>query len=217
MTPERYRKIRAVLDRRQPDLTVITDGVHKEHNIAAIVRTCDAVGIQTIHASLPDNRAHAPAEAAMGSQKWVDVIQHEDALDAMAQLQKHGHQILAAHYSDASVPYREIDYTRPTALLLGTEKYGVSAAAADQADAHIHIPMMGMVESFNVSVATAIILAEACEQRRRAGFYDQPRLPPERYHELLVRWGHPRVAKMCEEQGLPWPELDEEGRIQSEP
>lgn len=216
MTPERYRKIRAVLDRRQPDLTVVTDGVHKEHNIAAIVRTCDAVGIQTIHASLPDNRAHAPAEAAMGSQKWVDVIQHDSALDAMAGLQGRGFQVLAAHYSDQALPCREIDYTRPTALMLGTEKYGVSEAAAAQADAHVYIPMMGMVESFNVSVATAIILAEACEQRRRAGLYDRPRLDPEHYHELLIRWGYPRVAQRCREQGLPWPDIDEEGRLQSE-
>lgn len=215
MTPERYRKIRAVLDRRQPDLTVVTDGVHKEHNIAAIVRTCDAVGIQTIHASLPDNRAHAPAESAMGSQKWVDVVQHDSALEAMASLQQRGFQVLAAHLSDRAVAYRDIDYTRPTALMLGTEKFGVSEQAAERADEHVYIPMMGMVESFNVSVATAIILAEACEQRRRGGFYDQPRLPPEQYRELLMRWGYPRVVQRCEEEGLPWPQLDDEGRIQS--
>lgn len=213
MTPERYRKIRATLDRRQPDLTVVTDGVHKEHNIAAIVRTCDAVGIQTVHASLPDNNARAPARSAMGSQKWVDIIQHDSALAAMKELQADGYQVLAAHFSDRAVPYREMDYTRPTALLLGTEKFGVSPAAAEAADGHVVIPMMGMVASFNVSVATAIILAEACEQRRRAGLYDRPRLSAEKYHELLVRWGHPRVAAHCERNGLPWPALDEEGRI----
>lgn len=217
MTPERYRKVRAVLDRRQPDLTVITDGVHKEHNIAAIVRTCDAVGIQTIHASLPDNLAHAPAEAAMGSQKWVDVVQHDQGMDAIATLQGRGFQVLAAQYSDRAVPYRDIDYTRPTALMLGTEKFGVSEEAAGQADAHVYIPMMGMVESFNVSVATAIILAEACEQRRRAGLYDRARLDAAQYHELLIRWGYPRVAQRCDEEGLPWPEIDEEGGLQSEP
>jgi tRNA (guanosine-2'-O-)-methyltransferase len=217
MTPERYRKIRAVLDRRQPDLTVVTDGVHKEHNIAAIVRTCDAVGIQTIHASLPDNLAHAPAEAAMGSQKWVDVVEHDQGTDAMASLQQRGFQVLAAHYSEQALSYRDIDYTRPTALMLGTEKFGVSQEAAEQANAHVYIPMMGMVESFNVSVATAIILAEACEQRRQAGLYDCVRLDPARYHELLIRWGYPRVAQRCDEEGLPWPQLDEEGRLQSEP
>jgi tRNA (guanosine-2'-O-)-methyltransferase len=213
MTPERYQKLCATLDRRQPDLTVITDGVHKPHNIAAIVRTCDAVGIQQVYASLPDNAARASAKSAMGSQKWVDVVQRDSALEAMTTLQSEGYQVLAAHFSDRAVPYREVDFTRPTALLLGTEKFGVSPAAADAADEHVIIPMMGMVASFNVSVATAIILAEACEQRRRAGLYDKPRLKQERYRELLMRWGHPRVVALCEERGLPWPELDDEGQI----
>lgn len=213
MTPERYRKIRATLDRRQPDLTVITDGVHKAHNIAAIVRTCDAVGIQTVHASLPENNARAPAKSAMGSQKWVDIVQRDSAIETIRDLQGQGYQVLAAHFSERAVPYREVDYTRPTALLLGTEKYGVSPGAAAAADADVIIPMMGMVASFNVSVATAIILAEACEQRRQAGLYDEPRLSPEKYRELLMRWGHPKVVDYCERHSLPWPELDEEGQI----
>ncbi len=75
------------------------------------------------------------------------------------------------------------------------------------------IPMMGMVESFNVSVAAAIILAEACEQRRAKGFYDQPRIDPQRYHELLFRWGHEKIARLCDAQGVPYPELDEEGQV----
>lgn len=216
MTPERYRKLRATLDRRQPDLTVITDGVHKPHNIAAIVRTCDAVGIQRVFASLPRNAARASAKSAMGSQKWVDVEQRDSALEAMTELQGQGYQVLAAHFSDRAVPYREVDFTRPTALLLGTEKFGVSEAASDAADGHVIIPMMGMVASFNVSVAAAIILSEACDQRRRAGMYDQPRLPEERYRDLLFRWGHPRVAALCEEKGIPFPEMDEDGQLLDE-
>ena len=122
-------------------------------------------------------------------------------------------QGLAAHLSDTAVPYREVDYTRPTALLLGTEKFGVSDEAAAAVDQHVVIPMMGMVESFNVSVAAAIILAEACEQRRAKGYYDQPRIDPARYKELLFRWGHQKIARLCDAEGVPYPALDDEGQV----
>ncbi|MDX1803238.1 MAG: tRNA (guanosine(18)-2'-O)-methyltransferase TrmH [Alcanivorax sp.] len=213
MTPERYRRIRETLDRRQPDLTVIMDGVHKPHNIAAIVRTCDAVGILDVYSVLPGNRARAAAGTAMGSQRWVQAHKYDDGVSAIRDLQAEGVQVLAAHLSDDAIPYRQVDYTKPTALLLGTEKFGVGEASAAAVDQNVIIPMMGMVESFNVSVAAAIILAEACEQRRAAGFYDRPRLDPERYHDLLFRWGHPRIARFCEQKGVPFPALDEEGQI----
>ena len=213
MTPERYRRICDTLDRRQPDLTVIMDGVHKPHNIAAIVRTCDAVGILDVHAILPNNRARMAAGTAMGSQHWVRVHKRAESPGVIRELQGQGVQVLAAHLSDTAIPYREVDFTRPTALLLGTEKFGVSDEAAAAVDQHVIIPMMGMVESFNVSVAAAIILAEACEQRRAKGFYDQPRIDPQRYHELLFRWGHERLARLCDERGIPYPELDEEGQV----
>lgn len=213
MTPERYRRLRATLDRRQPDLSVIMDGVHKPHNIAAIVRTCDAVGITDVHAVLPENRARTPAGTAMGSQRWVRIHQRASGLAAIEAARARGMQVLAAHLSETARPYREIDFTRPTALLLGTEKFGVSAEAAAAVDGHVIIPMMGMVESFNVSVAAAIILSEACEQRRAAGFYDRPRLDDERYAELLFRWAHPRIAAHCERFGVPFPALDEDGDI----
>ena len=213
MTPERYRHICDTLDRRQPDLTVIMDGVHKPHNIAAIVRTCDAVGILDVHAILPNNRARMAAGTAMGSQRWVQVHKRDERSSVIRELQGQGVQVLAAHLSDTAVPYREVDYTRPTALLLGTEKFGVSDEAAAAVDQHVVIPMMGMVESFNVSVAAAIILAEACEQRRAKGYYDQPRIDPARYQELLFRWGHQKIARLCDAEGVPYPALDDEGQV----
>lgn len=213
MTPERYRRLRASLDRRQPDLTVIMDGVHKPHNIAAIVRTCDAVGISDVHAILPRHRSRARWNTAMGAQHWVRLHEHRSGVETVAALQGQGMQVLAAHFSEQAVPYREIDFTRPTALLLGTEKYGVSAESVAAADRHVVIPMMGMVASFNVSVAAAIMLAEACEQRRRAGLYDSARLDPEVYRQTLFRWAHPRLAGHCERYGVAYPALDEAGEI----
>ena len=84
MTPERHRRLCAALDRRQPDLSVILEGVHKPHNINAIVRTCDAVGVLDVHAVLPENRARASASSAMGSQRWVYVHEHDSGPEAVA-------------------------------------------------------------------------------------------------------------------------------------
>lgn len=213
MTPERYRRLRAVLDRRQPDLAVILDGVHKPHNIAAIARTCDAVGVLDLHTVLPNNRARPRALNAMGSQRWVSVHRHDTGPDAVRHLRGQGMQVLAAHFSAQAVCYREVDFTRPTALLLGTEKFGVTQASSTCVDQHITIPMMGMVSSFNVSVAAAIILAEACEQRRRAGLYQRPARALVDYDQVLFRWAHPRIAAHCQRFGVTFPALDPGGHI----
>ena len=213
MTPERHRRLCAALDRRQPDLSVILEGVHKPHNINAIVRTCDAVGVLDVHAVLPENRARASASSAMGSQRWVYVHEHDSGPDAVAAARAQGQQVLAAHFSDTAVPYREVDFTRPTAVLFGTEKFGITERTVAAVDQHVIIPMMGMVSSFNVSVAAAIILSEACEQRRAAGLYQQRRLSEARYQHAFFRWAHPRLAAYCERYGVPSPALDDEGRI----
>ncbi|WP_101674894.1 TrmH family RNA methyltransferase [Alloalcanivorax mobilis] len=246
MTPQRYQRLRATLERRQPDLAVILEGVHKPHNIAAILRTCDAVGVLDVHAVLPDNRARpaarramenpepespvaespitespiadspiaeSPIESSMGSQRWSNLHYHDTGPCAVKATQAQGMQVLAAHFGDQAVPYREIDFTRPTALLLGTEKFGVTEAAARGVDQHVMIPMMGMVSSFNVSVAAAIILSEACEQRRRAGLYQRPAWPVKDSRQVLFRWAHPRLARHCERFGVAYPALNEHGEI----
>ncbi len=201
MTPERLAKMRAVLDRRQPDLTVLMERVHKPHNFSAILRSCDAVGVLEAHA-IPAKHGLPDLEGAEGlslkgktyndtsgsAAKWVGLNIHEDTATAIVHLKAKGFRVLAAHFSERAVDYREADYTRPTCILLGTEKWGVSAEAAELADGHIQIPMMGMVQSLNVSVAAAVILFEAQRQRLQAGFYSQPRLSPERYAEVLEHW-----------------------------
>lgn len=213
MTPERYQRLRAVLDRRQPDLTLITDNVHKGRNLSAIVRTADAAGIAEMHAVLDDKDYKAFRGTAMGSHSWVEVTRHRDISALITGLQAEGYQVLATHLDATSVDYREPDYTRPTALLLGAEKRGVSAEACALADAHITIPMMGMVQSYNVSVAAGIILSEAQYQRQRAGMYARPRLDDETYQRLLFEWAHPEIRDFCRARQLPYPALREDGEI----
>ena len=213
LTPERIARLRQVLDRRQPDLTVVTDFVHKQRNLSAIVRNCDAVGIMRLHAVLGEADYRAFRGTAMGSHRWVEVQHHRDLTMALDALRRDGFQLVAAHLSDQAVDFRDIDYTRPTALLLGAEKRGLSREAQVCADTAIVVPMVGMVGSLNVSVASGIILAEAQRQRRSAGMYDRVRLDRATYQRLFFEWGHPQVRDFCEQRGLAYPPLDEEGEI----
>lgn len=176
MTPERIARLREVLDRRQPDLTVVTEFVHKQRNTSAIVRNADAVGIMAIHAVVDKSEYKAFRGTAMGSHRWVKVWRHESLDEALATVREQGMQVVAAHPSVDSRSYLEVDYTRPTALMMGAEKQGISESGVAQADICITVPMMGMVESFNVSVASGIILAEAQRQRQAAGLYNHCRI-----------------------------------------
>ena len=217
MTPERFAKLKQVLARRQPDLTVVTDNVHKSHNISAIIRTCDAVGVHRIHAVSPGGEFRRHHMVSGGSKKWVHVDFHPDCAALVRDLRDQGFQCLAAHQDTDSIDYRQVDYTRPTALVLGAELEGMSAPAMSAADQSIAIPMEGMVGSLNVSVAAAVILYEAQRQRREAGLYNQPRLPSETLAAELFEWAHPDVAARCRQRGLAYPELTPNGDLSSNP
>ncbi len=213
MTPERFATIKRVLDQRQPDLTVITDEVHKGRNLSAIMRNCDAVGIDMMHCVIPQKGFRNFRGTDLGTHKWVDADVYDCVSQPVGRLQKQGFQVVAAHLSETSIDYCEIDYTKPTALLLGTEKEGVSEQALSAADHHVVIPMMGMVESFNVSVACAVILVEAQRQRLEAGLYNYSRMDPDLYKTRLFRWCQPIVTEFCDERGLAYPAIDEDGEI----
>ncbi len=217
MTPERIARLRQVLDRRQPDLSVITDFVHKQRNTSAIVRICDGVGIMQMHAVVSEEGYRAFRGTAVGSHNWVDVVRHRSLEDAVSAVQSTSMQILAAHPAENALDYRQADYTRPTCLLLGTERAGLSEEALAAADRCIVVPMMGMVASYNVSVAAGIILAEAQQQREAAGLYDNRRIDDATYQRLFFEWGHPQVRDFCRRRGLDYPALDEEGEIVDAP
>lgn len=213
MTPERFAKLKAVLDRRQPDLTVLAEDVHKSHNISAVLRTCDAVGVAELHAVSPGGEFARHRMISGGSRKWVRTRTYRDIGAAVDHLHSSGFQVVAADFSETSVDYRCWDFTRPTALLLGAELAGVSPRAAALADARVFVPMRGLVESLNVSVAAAVILYEAARQREAAGLYDRCRLDADSYRELLFEWCYPAAARVCRAKGLPYPALDAEGFI----
>ncbi|BFM07007.1 tRNA (guanosine(18)-2'-O)-methyltransferase TrmH [Halioxenophilus aromaticivorans] len=209
MTPERYQRLLQTLRLRQPDLTVITDEVHKGRNLSAIVRTCDAVGIDTVHTVVPQGGYRGFRGTASGSHKWVEVETYADIHQPVEQLRQRGFQIVATAISPKCKNYLDIDYTKSTALMLGSEKRGVSEQGLSVADEHISVPMIGMVESLNVSVAAAIILQEAFRQRQEAGLYGTNRLSAEIQTLRFFRWAHPKVAEYCDQKGLPYPAIRE--------
>lgn len=217
MTPERLARLRKVLDQRQPDLFMVTDFVHKQRNLSAIVRNCDAVGIMRVFAAIGDEDYKAFRGTTMGSHLWVDITPCVDISDALTPLSAQGVQTVAAHLGNEVVDYRELDYTRPTAIVMGAEKRGLSAAAAQRVDHCVTIPMVGMVGSLNVSVAAGIILAEAQRQRQQAGLYSQRRIDDEAYRTLFFQWAHPRLCSFCEERGLRYPALGPDGELADAP
>jgi tRNA (guanosine-2'-O-)-methyltransferase len=215
MTPERYARICEMLAARQPDLTVCMEEVHKPHNIAAVIRTADAVGVHEIHAVWPSSRMRTLVSSAAGSNSWVQVKTHKTIQDAVAKMKAKGMQVLATHLSDKAVDFRTIDYTRPTCILLGQEKTGITPEALTLADSDIVIPMAGMVQSLNVSVASALILYEAQRQRENAGMYQHQTSPLslKEQQRLLFDGGYPVLSNVAKRKKLPRPLIDETGQI----
>ncbi|ASG64858.1 tRNA (guanosine(18)-2'-O)-methyltransferase TrmH [Idiomarina piscisalsi] len=216
MSPERYLRINQMLDKRQPDLTVIMENVHKNHNLSAVVRSADAVGVHEMHAVWLTKKARLSGGTALGSQNWVKIHNHRSMDDAISTVREQGMQIVVTHLSEHSVDFRDIDYTKPTAILLGQEKYGVTEQALAQADHHVMIPMVGMVQSLNVSVAGAVMFYEAQRQRELAGMYQSPQMSAQERHRVLFEGGHPIYAKACKRKGIAYPELDESGQIMAD-
>ena len=215
MTPDRFQRIHSVLATRQPDLTVCMEEVHKPNNVSAIIRTADAVGVHKVHAVWPTKAMKLHTHTSAGARNWVELETHDSMIDAMAVMKAQGMQVLATNLSDTAVDFREIDYTKPTAIILGGEKNGISQQALAMADQDIIIPMVGMVQSLNVSVASALILYEAQRQRQNAGMYEREKtqLPDEVVNRILFERGHPVLAKVARRKGLPYPPLDEHGQI----
>ncbi|TCI04069.1 tRNA (guanosine(18)-2'-O)-methyltransferase TrmH [Corallincola luteus] len=214
MNHSRFSRISALLDRRQPDLTVVMDEVHKPMNMAAIIRSCDAIGIPKVHAIWPEKSMRISGNTASGSQQWVDVAVYQDAESCLSKLKSEGMQLVVTHLDAKAVDFRQVDYTRPTAILVGHEKFGASETALACADQTIVIPMLGAVQSLNVSAATAVVLYEAQRQREMAGMYQQPKPLDSRVrHRMLFESCHPIFAKLCKKKGLPYAELDDDGEI----
>ncbi len=192
--PQRLRRLVEVLLRRQKDLILFSENVKNEHNFSAIIRTCDSVGVLNVYYTYDGNKTKIYNEhITMGSHKWVFLHRVEDAVKTLKGFKEKGFQIVATRLVGNSVHFREVDYTRPTVIVVGNELDGVSEEVASVADFNVVIPMYGMAQSLNVSVATAVLLYEAERQRSLKGFYEKPQLSLEEIKQILRKWAYEDV------------------------
>jgi tRNA (guanosine-2'-O-)-methyltransferase len=191
MTPERKARLTHVLNNRQPGLAVVMENVNDPHNISAVMRTCDAVGIQDIYilnTKIPPHKKFGPKSSSSAA-KWLSIHHFDDTAACVAELRKHYKKILTTHLAGDSVNLYEIDFTESTVLVFGNEHDGVSGEIRALADGNFLIPQMGIIQSLNISVACAVSIYEAMRQKKQAGQYDQPSLPVERRDQLMQEWG----------------------------
>lgn len=191
MTPERSEKLLRVLQHRQMNLAVVMENVHDPHNISAVMRTCDAVGIQDIYilnTKIPRHEKFG-AKSSSSAAKWLTVHQYEDAQLCFQELRKHYQKILTTHLSSDAVSLYDIDFTQSIALVFGNEHAGVSDEIRALADGNFIIPQMGIIQSLNISVACAVSIYEAYRQKKIAGHYEKDSLLTDRKEQLLKDWG----------------------------
>jgi len=190
-TARRQARIRQTLRRRQTDLTFVLEDVHDRHNVSAVLRSCDAVGIMRLHVVYRMDRPPEDAFARTtsgGAVKWVEVVRHEDIASCYGALRAEGMVVLATALAAEGHDLYAVDLTKPTAVVFGNEQRGVSNEAREMADGTVAIPMMGMVESLNISVACAVTAFEAMRQRRAVGAYDDPALPDDLLASMEDDW-----------------------------
>jgi tRNA (guanosine-2'-O-)-methyltransferase len=191
MTPERRERLLSVLRKRQPDLTVVLENVFDPHNISAVMRTCDAVGIQELYVltnKIPKHKKWG-ARSSSSAAKWLTVHQYEDAEQCFADVRKKYEKIYTTHLSSDAVSLYEINFTGSVALVFGNEHNGVSEEIRAMADGNFLIPQMGIIQSLNISVACAVSIYEALRQKTNAGHYKQQRLDDTTFNTLLNEWG----------------------------
>jgi tRNA (guanosine-2'-O-)-methyltransferase len=191
MTPERINRLETVLNKRQTDLTVVLENVFDPHNISAVMRTCDAVGIQDVYIlnhKIPPHRNWS-AKTSSSAAKWLTVHQFTNPVECFAALRKNYQKIYTTHLSSDAVSLHQLDLTTSVALVFGNEQIGVSEEIIAMADGNFIIPQVGIIKSLNISVACAVTLYEAFRQKNNTGHYNQIKMQGEQLETLRTNWG----------------------------
>ncbi len=192
---KRLNKMKEVLSRRQNTLRVFMDYVHNPHNFSAIIRTCDAVGVPAVYYRYEEKEIPLNKDITLGSHRWISVERVNNAKQFIQNMKKEGFQVVGAVIDSKAVDFREIDYTIPTLIVIGNEVNGVTKEVKTHLDRMILIPMYGMAQSLNVSVANGVILYEAQRQRVKAGMYDKPSLKSEEIKKTLKKWAYDDIIR----------------------
>ncbi len=188
-TDHREKKIISVANTRQKYLRVVLENIHDPHNVSAIFRTCDAAGVPKVSLIYTQEKFPKIGRKTSGSAfKWVERDKFTSVKDCFDELHKDGFRIYASSLSEDSKNFYDLDLTGKSAIVLGNEHRGVSEEAANLADEKFLIPMYGMVQSLNVSVAAAVILYEAVRQRSKKNLYQKSEYNMEELNNLIESW-----------------------------
>lgn len=191
MTPERQNKLDRVVAMRQANLTVVMENIEDPRNIAAVMRTCDSVGVQDLYVlnySQP-HRKKWKYKSARSSAKWLTLHQLTSVEECIEILRRGHFKIFTTRLTASAKSLYDIDFTEKTALVFGNEQDGVSDTITNLADGNFLIPQVGMIQSLNISVACAVSLYEAFRQKSIAGHYQHVSLPADRFIQLKTEWG----------------------------
>ena len=213
--PRRFERIKNVLNCRMKNLTVLVEAVNKPHNLSAILRTCDAAGVFEANFISEKDKVKTFNSTAQGSQKWVKLNNHETTISAVSELKKKGFKLYGTTLNERSTDYRNFDYSENTCFVLGAEKWGLSDQLISKVDESIFIPMSGMVQSLNVSVAASILLFEAIRQRESKSLLPLKGegLSAEEYEKTLFEWSYPELASLYRKSGNKYPKINQYGEI----
>jgi len=191
MTPQRYNRLTSVLNHRQPDLTVVLENVFDPHNVSAVMRTCDAVGIQNVYIlnnRIPPHKKWGYKSSSTATE-WLTVHQFTDAETCFKEIRRKYDKIYASYLGDDSLKLHELNLAESIALVFGNETFGVSDEIRKYTDGDFIIPQVGIIKSLNISVACAVTLYEAFRQKNEKGHYEKARLPENEMQELKTKWG----------------------------
>ena len=186
---QREKKILSVLSHRQPDLTIVIENIHDPHNVSAMLRSADAVGIHEVQLVYTKEKyPKVGKKSSSSANKWVDRRKFESIRSCYDRLRSEGFAIYATRLEESARSLYSLDLVSSCAFVFGNEHSGVSDEAAMLADAVVKIPMMGMIQSLNVSVACAVTLYEVLRQRLAAGRYSGRQFPKEKFERLQADW-----------------------------
>lgn len=189
VTERRQRKIKNVLNFRQPDLRVIIERIENQHNASAILRTCDAVGVIDVDIILPkSNSFPISPSVTTGAEKWLRLNYYNSTEECFEKLKREGFRIACTYSGRHSLKPWEMDFCQKIAIVFGNEREGVSETALSLSDFKIWIPMLGMVKSLNVSVSAGMILYEALKQRCFKKEYGKSKFSEEEFTQILKLW-----------------------------
>jgi tRNA (guanosine-2'-O-)-methyltransferase len=163
----RVDRITQTANNRLKRVSIAIEAVHHRHNISAILRTADSLGIATVHLITGDFRA--ARGAARGAERWLTIHKHPSTLHAISQIHGEGRDIYVADIADDALPPTAVPVNRPLCLWFGAEHAGVSPEAIAASKGMVSLPMHGMAQSLNVSVAAALISSTVSERARALG------------------------------------------------